>query len=52
MVSFDNARSFEAKGEFIGNYSLRGYAMWETAGDYHDILIDSTREAGGYPGPR
>ena len=52
MVSFDNARSFEAKGEFIRNYGLRGYAMWEAAGDYHNILIDSIREGGGYPGPR
>ena len=48
MVSFDNARSLEAKGEFIKNYGLGGYAMWEAASDYHDILIDSIREGGGY----
>jgi len=48
MVSFDNARSFKAKGEFVKNYGLGGYAMWEAAADYKDILIDSIREGGGY----
>jgi len=48
MVSFDNAKSFKAKGEFIKNYGLGGYAMWEAAADYKDILIDSIREGGGY----
>lgn len=48
MVSFDDARSFEAKGEFIKNFGLRGYAMWEAAGDYKDILIDAIRKRGGY----
>ena len=48
MVSFDNAKSFKAKGEFIKNYNLGGYAMWEAAADYKDILIDSIREGGGY----
>jgi chitinase len=48
MVSFDDAKSFRTKGEFIRNYGLRGYAMWEAAADYNDILIDSIREGGGY----
>ena len=48
MVFFDDAKSFKTKGEFIKNYGLRGYAMWEAAGDYSDILIDSIREGGGY----
>lgn len=48
MVSFDDAKSFVAKGEFIKNYGLRGYAMWEAAGDYRDILIDAIRTGGGY----
>ena len=48
MVSFDDAKSVKAKGEFIKNYGLRGWAMWEAAGDYHNILIDSVREGGGY----
>jgi len=48
MVSYDNAKSFKAKGEFIGSYGLRGYAMWDATGDYHDILIDSIRQGGWY----
>ena len=50
MVSFDDAKAFKTKGEFIKNYGLRGYAMWEAAGDYNDILIDSIGEleGGGY----
>ncbi|KAF9650142.1 chitinase [Thelephora ganbajun] len=48
MVSFDDAKSFKAKGEFIKNYGLRGYAMWEAASDHNDILIDSIRKGGGY----
>ena len=48
MVSFDDAKAFKAKGELIKSYGLRGYAMWEAAGDYRDILIGSIREGGGY----
>ena len=48
MVSFDDARAFEAKGEFIKNYGLAGYSMWEAGGDYKDILIDAIRMGGGY----
>jgi chitinase len=48
MVAFDDAKSFKAKGEFIKNFGLRGYAMWEAAGDYKDILIDAIRAGGGY----
>jgi chitinase len=47
MVSFDDAKSFKTKGEFIKNFGLRGWAMWEAAGDYHDTLIDSIREGSG-----
>jgi chitinase len=48
MVSFDNAKSFEAKGAFIKDFDLRGYAMWEAAGDYKEILIDAIRHGGEY----
>ena len=47
MVSFDNARSFAAKGAFIKNEKLRGFAMWEAGGDSKDILLDSIRAAAG-----
>lgn len=56
MVSFDNAHSFTVKGSYIKNTGLRGFAMWEAAGDYDDILLDSIRKAMGVddtisPGP-
>ncbi|KAF9232667.1 chitinase [Melanogaster broomeanus] len=41
MVSFDNAESFAAKGTYIKETGLRGFAMWEAGGDYQDILLDS-----------
>jgi len=48
MVSFDNAQSFAAKGKYIKETGLRGFAMWEAGGDYHDILLDSIRCAAGF----
>ncbi|KAG2078202.1 hypothetical protein BDR04DRAFT_1147877 [Suillus decipiens] len=47
MISFDNARSFSVKGRYIKDTGLRGFAMWEAAGDYDDILLDSIRKAMG-----
>lgn len=44
-VSFDNAQSFAAKGDFIHSKGLRGFSMWEAGGDYNDTLLDSIREA-------
>ncbi|KAG2358104.1 chitinase [Suillus spraguei] len=44
MISLDNAHSFTFKGEFIKTIGLRGFAMWEAAGDYDDILLDSIRK--------
>lgn len=48
MVSYDDATSFTAKGDYIKSSNLRGFAMWEAAGDYNDILLDSIREAAGF----
>ncbi|KIK80302.1 glycoside hydrolase family 18 protein, partial [Paxillus rubicundulus Ve08.2h10] len=48
MISFDNADSFAAKGSYIKDTGLRGFAMWEAAGDYDDILLDSIRCAAGF----
>jgi len=45
MVSFDNAESFAAKGQYIKNEGLKGFAMWEAAGDYNDILLDAINGA-------
>ncbi len=43
MISFDNADSYAAKGEFIMDNSLAGFAIWEVGGDYNDILLDAVR---------
>jgi chitinase len=47
MVSFDNAHSFAAKGAYIKNTGLLGFATWEAGGDYKDMLLDSIRGALG-----
>ena len=44
MISFDDARSFAAKGAYIAKTGLRGFALWEAGGDYKDILLDSIRK--------
>ncbi|KAG2039741.1 glycoside hydrolase family 18 protein [Suillus americanus] len=41
MVSFDNVESYAAKGKYIKNAGLRGFAMWEAGGDYNNMLLDS-----------
>ncbi|KAG1812215.1 glycoside hydrolase family 18 protein [Suillus subaureus] len=41
MVSFDNVESYAAKGKYIKNTGLRGFAMWEAGGDYNNMLLDS-----------
>ncbi|KAF8549768.1 hypothetical protein OG21DRAFT_547215 [Imleria badia] len=38
MVSFDNTNSSAAKGKFIKDNGLRGLAMREAGGDYHDFF--------------
>ncbi|KAI0747107.1 glycoside hydrolase [Daedaleopsis nitida] len=47
MVSYDDTRSFAAKGQFINDAGLLGFAMWEAAGDYEDMLLDAISEAIG-----
>jgi chitinase len=48
MVSFDDPASFAAKGRFIAQNGLRGYAMWEAGGDSKDMLIDAIRTSAGF----
>ena len=36
-----------AKGKFIAESGLRGFALWEAASDYKDMLIDSLMNAAG-----
>ncbi|KZT28075.1 glycoside hydrolase family 18 protein, partial [Neolentinus lepideus HHB14362 ss-1] len=47
MISYDNAQSFTAKGQFIESAGLAGFAMWETGGDYQDILLDAITQGVG-----
>ncbi|KAI0000659.1 chitinase [Russula compacta] len=47
MVSYDNARSFAAKGRFIKSKGLGGFAMWETGGDHHNILLNAIKSGVG-----
>ncbi len=34
-----------AKGRFINENGLKGFAMWEVAGDEHDVLLDAISDA-------
>ncbi|KAF5353735.1 hypothetical protein D9758_008619 [Tetrapyrgos nigripes] len=48
MISFDDPRAYAAKGQFIKDQKLDGFAMWEAGGDYNNILLDSVRNAAGF----
>ncbi|KAL0957352.1 hypothetical protein HGRIS_001156 [Hohenbuehelia grisea] len=45
MISYDDALSFAAKGQFIKDRGLKGFAVWNSAGDYQDILLTSIWKA-------
>lgn len=47
FVSYDNTESLAAKGQYILDTGLHGFAMWEAGGDYNNILVDSIRSAVG-----
>ena len=36
-----------AKGRYIQQSGLLGFAMWEAAGDYEDLLLDAIEEGMG-----
>ncbi|OBZ77717.1 Chitinase A1 [Grifola frondosa] len=46
-ISYDNAQSFGVKGNYIKQAGLLGFAMWETASDSNDILLDAIRSGMG-----
>ena len=50
MISYDSPTAFQAKGQYIADTGLRGFAMWETAGDYNNILLDAILEGAGVTG--
>lgn len=35
------------KGQYILDKGLKGFALWETGGDYKNILVNSVRTAVG-----
>lgn len=39
--------STAAKGRFIQQSGLLGFAMWEVAGDYEDMLLDAISDGMG-----
>lgn len=40
-------RGAAAKGQFIVDQGLAGFAMWQAGGDYQDLLLDSINGAMG-----
>ncbi|KAI0320491.1 glycoside hydrolase [Amylostereum chailletii] len=51
MVSYDDAASFAAKGSFIKDECLAGFAMWQSGGDSNDILLNSVKASMGTDAP-
>lgn len=47
FVSYDSTQSLAAKGQYILDTGLHGFALWEAGGDYNNILVDSIRSAVG-----
>jgi chitinase len=45
MVSYDDAQSFTAKGQYIDQAGLLGFAMYEAGGDYNNILTNAINSA-------
>ncbi|KAG2053151.1 glycoside hydrolase [Suillus hirtellus] len=45
MVAYDDAQSFTAKGKFIKQAGLAGFALWEVGGDYNNILLNAINGA-------
>jgi len=47
MISYDDSQSFAAKGQFINDIALAGFAVWEVTGDSNDILLSAISGAMG-----
>ncbi|KAF5358984.1 hypothetical protein D9758_004836 [Tetrapyrgos nigripes] len=47
-ISFDNTDTWAAKGQFISDKGLAGFNVWETGGDYNDLLLDAVRSTAGF----
>jgi len=47
MISYDDQRSFAAKGKFINDNGLAGFAIWEISGDSNNVLLSAISDAIG-----
>jgi len=47
MISYDDPRSFAAKGKFINDNDLAGFALWEISGDPNNVLVSAISDAIG-----
>ena len=47
LVAYDDATSFQFKGDFVKEVGLGGFAMFEVNGDHNDILLDAIRKGAG-----
>ncbi|KAI9460779.1 glycoside hydrolase family 18 protein [Boletus coccyginus] len=45
LVSYDDPQSFTAKGQYIKQNGLGGFAMYESGGDYDGMLIQAITQA-------
>ncbi|KAJ7680900.1 glycoside hydrolase family 18 protein [Mycena polygramma] len=44
LISYDDPRSFTAKGAFVRANGLAGFTMWEVGGDPQGVLLDAICE--------
>ncbi|KAL4078101.1 glycoside hydrolase family 18 protein [Scleroderma yunnanense] len=45
LISYDDPQSFTAKGQYIAQAGLRGFAMYEVGGDYNGMLLNAINKA-------
>ncbi|KAJ6629448.1 glycoside hydrolase superfamily [Mycena sp. CBHHK59/15] len=45
LISYDDQRSFAAKGSFVRANGLAGFSMWEVGGDPKGVLLDAILSA-------
>ncbi|KAF9527486.1 glycoside hydrolase family 18 protein [Crepidotus variabilis] len=47
LISYDDATSFAAKGKFINDKGLAGFAVWHIGGDSNNILLNAISDSMG-----
>ncbi len=48
LVSYDDHVAMEAKGEYIKDQKLAGFAMWHAANDHNHTLVDAVSKPLGF----